>query len=54
MCPSDQGALAAEEDNPAMISLLPFGRTGHQSTRIIFGAAALAPSASRMPMRPSS
>ena len=24
-----------------MISLLPFGRTGHQSTRIIFGAAAL-------------
>lgn len=25
-----------------MIPLLPFGRTGHQSTRIIFGAAALA------------
>src|SRR2546428_4769433 len=24
------------------IPLLPFGRTGHQSTRIIFGAAALA------------
>ena len=24
-----------------MISLQPFGRTGHQSTRVIFGAAAL-------------
>ena len=30
------------------IPLLPFGRTGHQSTRIIFGAAALGP---RLPGR---
>src|SRR4051794_6237009 len=41
MWPIRGGTLAAEEDNPAMISLLPFGRTGHDSTRIIFGAAAL-------------
>ena len=34
------GATGAEEDNAAMIPLLPFGRTGHQSTRVIFGAAA--------------
>src|SRR3954447_19970892 len=34
------GAAGTEEDNAAMIPLLPFGRTGHESTRVIFGAAA--------------
>jgi aryl-alcohol dehydrogenase-like predicted oxidoreductase len=36
-----EGTVMAKEDNVAMIELLPFGPTGHQSTRIIFGAAAL-------------
>src|SRR3954468_5489018 len=41
MWPIRGGTRPAEEDNPAMIPLLPFGRTGHHSTRTIFGAAAL-------------
>ena len=27
--------------NAAMIDTLPFGNTGHESTRVLFGAAAL-------------
>src|SRR3712207_6824913 len=30
-----------EEHNEGMIPTSPFGRTGHDSTRVIFGAAAL-------------
>ena len=33
--------FSARRYAPAVISKEPFGRTGHDSTRIIFGAAAL-------------
>jgi aryl-alcohol dehydrogenase-like predicted oxidoreductase len=35
------GIRRAVLDDPAMIATLPFGATGHRSTRLIFGAAAL-------------
>ena len=34
-------ARRGQEHNDVMIPTMPFGRTGHQSTRVIFGAAAL-------------